>query len=217
MINREFISRLCLEGESVCVDFKKTQYRFVNATDADKSELLKDILAMANADRNGPAYILIGVEERPDKLGNIVGIKHSDVIDDADLHQFVASKLNSQIPFSSHTVQSGIEEFDCIQVIEIAPCKNMRPFFLQRAFGKLEVNAVYFRDGTSTAKADPVRVAMMGEEKVLGKARPVVEKMHKSLTLDEKKAKVGNLLTGLRLQGKIKNTGTRTHSVWVLA
>ena len=53
--------RLLYEEESPTLDFKREQYRFVKASDEDKSELLKDILGFANAWRRSEAYILSGL------------------------------------------------------------------------------------------------------------------------------------------------------------
>lgn len=175
MLSIEAINMLCLQGESDRVDFKLEQYRFLGGSPEDKSELLKDILAMSNVARIDAAYILIGVEELPNKAGRIVGIRHDDVIDDAMLHQFVNQKTNVTIPFSSYVVASGVLGKDCIQVIEIAPCNEMRPFYLRKDFGKLRASLVYYRDGTSTAIATPDQIKKMGEENAIGMARPVVE------------------------------------------
>lgn len=175
MLSRTEIDMLCLRGESMNVDYKREQYKFYNATPQDKSELLKDIISMANSGCAGSSYILIGVEERPDKTGMIVGIRQDEVIDDALLHQFVNKKTNRDVPFSSYVVASGVEGKDVIQIIEIASCVLQRPFFLLKPFGKLPENVVYYRDGTSTAVANPEQVREMGEVAVLGKAKPVVE------------------------------------------
>ena len=175
MLSRTEIDILCLRGESINVDYKREQYKFYNATPQDKSELLKDIISMANSGCTGSSYILIGVEEQADKTGMIVGIRQGEVIDDALLHQFVNKKTNRDVPFSSYVVASGIEGRDVIQIIEIASCVLQRPFFLLKPFGKLSENMVYYRDGTSTAVANPEQVSEMGEAAALGKAKPVVE------------------------------------------
>ena len=41
------LEQLLWQGESPTLDFKRQQYRFDHATDEDRSELLKDILAFA--------------------------------------------------------------------------------------------------------------------------------------------------------------------------
>jgi hypothetical protein len=60
-----FLASLLREEEGPALDFKRDQYRFVDTTDLEKAELLKDILAFTNAWRRTDAYILIGVDERP--------------------------------------------------------------------------------------------------------------------------------------------------------
>ncbi len=83
--------------------------------------------------------------------------------------------LNRDIPFSSYVLASGVKGRAALQIIEIAPCRAQRPFFLHKSFGKLLNNVVYYRDGTSTAIANPEQVKAMGEEVAMGMARPVVE------------------------------------------
>jgi hypothetical protein len=48
-MNDELFERLLYEDESPPLDFKKEQYRFVKASENEKSELPKDILGFVNA------------------------------------------------------------------------------------------------------------------------------------------------------------------------
>ena len=48
-MNAVLMEELLNEDESATLDFKRDQYPFDNATDEQKGELLKDILAFANA------------------------------------------------------------------------------------------------------------------------------------------------------------------------
>lgn len=57
------VEGLLYQSEGEALDFKEKQYSFIGATDEQKSELLKDILAFANSWRQGDAYILIGIKE----------------------------------------------------------------------------------------------------------------------------------------------------------
>ena len=45
----ELFESLLFEEEGTTIDFKKEQYRFVKASDEEKSELLNDIMGFANA------------------------------------------------------------------------------------------------------------------------------------------------------------------------
>ena len=108
-ITLETIQQLCMEGESNHLDYKRDQYQFIGVSDPEKTELLKDILAMANAFRQQTAYILIGVEQQPDGSGKIIGISSNDFIDDAKLQQFINGKTNRVVNFLSYSVQIDAE------------------------------------------------------------------------------------------------------------
>lgn len=62
-MDAQFFDSLLYRGESELLDFKVDQYSFERSTDEQKSEVLKDILAFANAWRETDAYILIEVKE----------------------------------------------------------------------------------------------------------------------------------------------------------
>ena len=166
-IDKNLLDQLLHEEEGAALDFKRDQYPFDRADDNAKSELLKDILAFANAWRRTTAYILIGVDEVKGGRSKIVGV---DVhLDDAQLHQFVNSKTQRSIEFSYQPFSiEGVE----IGVIEI-PIQE-RPVYLKKKFGKMEKNAVYKRDGSSTAIATPEEVAGMGARQVLGSTPQLV-------------------------------------------
>src|SRR5690242_15315609 len=61
IVNDNLLDQLLHEEESATLDFKRDQYPFTTASDEQKSELLKDLLALANAWRRTTAYILVGV------------------------------------------------------------------------------------------------------------------------------------------------------------
>ena len=57
------LESLLYQAESATLDFKAQQYTFAKGTPEQKGEILKDILAFANAWRQSDAHILIGVKE----------------------------------------------------------------------------------------------------------------------------------------------------------
>ena len=154
-INDNILDQLLHEEEGSALDFKRDQYPFAGADDEAKSELLKDILAFANAWRRTTAYILIGVDEVKGGRSKIVGV--GTHLDDAQLHQFVNSKTQQPIEFSYQPFRTEDVE---IGVLEI-PTQE-RPFYLKKKFGKLDDNVVYKRDGSSTAIATLDEIAKMG-------------------------------------------------------
>ncbi len=154
-ITNEEIESLLYDGESSSLDFKRDQYLFEKASDSEKSELLKDILAFANAWRKTDAYILIGVEEVKGGRSKIVGVVHH--IDDAILQQFVNLKTNRPVEFSY-----SAREFEGKQIGILHILSQKRPIFLKKDFGKLIRDAVYMRLGSSTKIANPDDTYQMG-------------------------------------------------------
>ena len=170
MTENEFV-QLLYRGESESLDFKSEQYVFVGAGDGAKAELLKDILAFANAWRNEPAYILIGVQETPSRKAVVTGISAEDHIDDATLQQFVNSKTNRPVrfvydKFDYHGRQVGI--------IRIGHPQS-RPVFLAKEYGHLRAQAIYIRRGSSTDIAGPEEIAAMGRSDGRASEIPQIE------------------------------------------
>lgn len=141
--------------ESDTFDFKSGQYKFHGATDDEKSELLKDVMAFANAWKTGDTFIVIGVSEKNGRKDAVVGVTHP--LKDNDIQQFVNSKTNRPVTF---LVYSDKAEGQDINVFQIAR-DQQRPIFLSKAFGKLKPNEVHIRSGSSTTIASPDQIAEM--------------------------------------------------------
>ena len=154
-IDSDTIETLLNMDEGTSLDVKREQYRFVKATDSDKSELLKDILAFSNTQRYRTAYILIGVEEVQGGRSKVVGVQNH--LDDADLHQFVNNKTNRSVEFS---YSPRVFENKQIGVLRI-PLQSP-PIYALRKYGKVNANTVYIRDGSATRSASPDEIAAMG-------------------------------------------------------
>jgi hypothetical protein len=158
-MNATLFEELLNEDESSMLDFKRDQYPFDKATDEQKSELLKDILAFANAWRRTDAYILVGVEDVKGGRSKAVGI--TSHFNDASIQQFVNSKTNRPVIFSYE-----VFPFEGIQVGILQISLQDRPIYLKKNFGKLKQHEVYIRRGSSTDTADPDEVAKMGSLKI---------------------------------------------------
>ena len=149
------IELLLHEEEGTSLDFKRDQYKFEGASNEDKSELLKDVLAFANAFRRTDAYILIGVEEIRASKNRVVGLNSH--LDDAKLQQFVNSKTQDPVTFSYREV---LHDGHTVGIIHI-PAQT-RPIYSKIDYGKVRKEAVYLRRGSSTATAKPDEIARMG-------------------------------------------------------
>jgi hypothetical protein len=122
-----------------------------------KSELLKDVLAMANAWSDGPRYILLGFRENKPGIPTVVGIPANRLHDDAAFQQFIGSKVNSPLQFKYE-----VQEFQGVSVGIITIAKQRRPFFSKERVGVVDKGVAYVRRGSSTAIADLAEVAAMG-------------------------------------------------------
>lgn len=152
------VAPLLFEEEGPGLDFKREQYRFVGAPDADKSELLKDILAFVNSWRRIDAYILIGVEEQSGARANVIGV--SEHLADSDLQQFVNSKVNQPITFAYRSCELEGRQIGVLHV----PVQD-RPRFVTKPYGKLQPNTVYVRRGSATEVARPDEISRMGADR----------------------------------------------------
>lgn len=157
MLTDTMLDQLRYKGEGSDLDYKAERYPFAGTTDEAKAELLKDILAMANAHRDGTAYILMGFKESQPHPAEAVGIPAEGVIDDSRIQQFVNEKLESKLDFR---YEERMFEGQHIAVISIP--KQPRPFYLKKPFGKLAKDTVYIRRGSSTSIASPREMVMMG-------------------------------------------------------
>jgi hypothetical protein len=167
-MNDGLMEQLLHEGESSSLDYKREQYPFAGATDDDKSELLKDILAFANGWRHSEGYILVGVEEVAGGRSNVGGV--ASHIPENDLQQFVNSKTNRPVTFSYRAYP-----FEGKQIGIITIPQQDRPIYLMKNFGKLQKQVVYYRQGTTTAIATPDDIARMGSGPAKQQASLVVE------------------------------------------
>ncbi|MCP4502424.1 MAG: ATP-binding protein [Deltaproteobacteria bacterium] len=150
------VEELLYKGEGANLDYKSQQYKFSSGSNEEKSEIVKDILAMANAWGKGDRHILIGVKEQPGEA-ELLGIQASDHIDDAHLQQLVNGKTNRPVHFQYASVDVKGKSIGLITIEE-----QSRPIFLKKGFGKCEKNVVYVRRGSSTTTADPSEIAQMG-------------------------------------------------------
>jgi len=155
----ETVEALLWESESTSLDFKETQYSFAEATPDEKSEILKDILAFANAFRREDAFILLGVREGFRGRAEVVGVQEH--LPEASLQQLVNSKTNRTVEFSYHALDV---EGKSIGVIRVP--RQPRPLFATKSYGRVEAMAVYLRRGSSTGKANPDEIARMGAHAV---------------------------------------------------
>lgn len=154
MLMIELLNTLRYKSEGPDIDFKSAQYRFNGASELDKSEMLKDILAIANSWRDGSGYILLGFKDQRPHPAEAVGIRES--MDDAQIQQFINGKVKPKLTFR---YEEHLYDGKTVGVITIP--KQKRPFYLASSYGKIKSNVVYVRRGSSTDEAEPTEIAAM--------------------------------------------------------
>ncbi len=162
------LNQLLWRTEGDTLDFKSEQYKLGAVSDYEKSKLLKDILAFANAWRSSPAYVIIGVKEKRGERAEVLGIH--ELYDDANFQDFVNAHTNRPIKFSYECLR--IED-KTIGVITIPT--QTRPFYVAKDYGQAKANFVYLRRGSSTDEATMEEVAAMGREDVARSTGPLVD------------------------------------------
>lgn len=154
-MDASLLENLLHQEESSGLDFKRDQYKFDKATDEEKGELLKDILAFANSWRQSAAHILIGVKEVRGGRSAVFGV--TEHLLNRNLQQFVNSKTNRPVEFTYNPMTVEGQQIGVI-TIPVQP----RPVFLTKSFGGLRANVVYIRRADTTAEANPDEVFRMG-------------------------------------------------------
>ncbi len=155
MEDRQLLESLLLRQESDDLDFKSGQYNF--KSHHGKSRFIKDIIAMANTPRSGPAYILVGVQEQSGKVRSTMGV--SDHPDEAMLGSIVSGKVEPMPRFAyRQIVHNGCE----LGLIEI-PRDQPVPIMPRSDYGILRRGSVYIRRNTQNTEADQQDLARIKE------------------------------------------------------
>lgn len=174
------------EGETL--DFKEFPYKTVGATDTEKSELVKDILAFANAWKETDAYIIIGVRPDQQRAGSVTGV--STFLADHEIQELVNKKTNRPIHFFVETVAYQAVTLDIIRIDR----SQERPIYLNKDFGKVSAHTVYLRRGSSTDVAKPDEVAEIGAANVRRSAQTLPQLEAEWAGVGEK-AGIGNSIS----------------------
>lgn len=143
-MSRDYNSIIEFENENSGIDFKAIQYEKNRY-----AELLKDIIAMANADIEGERLIVTGVKHKPDGNKEILPIKNDKFIDSATYQQVVQENIEPdlKIEYDPHLFNGNL-----VGLLKIRDCYD-QPYILKKDFGKLKKGDCFIRKGTHQLKA----------------------------------------------------------------
>jgi hypothetical protein len=125
------------ENENTSLDFKATQH-------PKHEDLLKDLIAMANANVSGDRLIIVGMKHLPDGSRKFWGIKQGEFVDSATYHQLIRENVEPEIPFEYIPYQF---EAYLLGVFRIYDC-NDQPYTMRKDFGSLRAGDAFIRKGT---------------------------------------------------------------------
>ena len=128
------------EGEHTGLDFKATQYR-KDAT----HELLKDVIAMANAFIEGDRFIITGVKKYPDGKFTVNPIPQGEFQDSATYQQLVLNNIEPDlhIDYQPHLYKGN----QLVGVFTI-PAGSDKPYMMKKQNGTRKPGESFVRKGS---------------------------------------------------------------------
>ncbi len=125
--------------ENLNLDFKGAQY-----TRDKHADLIKDIIAMANADTNDECYIIIGVIRNDGGQKELRGIDREKFIDDANYQQLIRENVEPDVTF-----EYFLHEYDgkCFGVFRIGNCDD-KPYMMRKDYKALKKGDSWIRKGS---------------------------------------------------------------------
>jgi hypothetical protein len=125
--------------ENLNLDFKGSQYPREKHAD-----LIKDIVAMANADTNDECYIIIGVIHNNGGQKELRGISREDFIDDAVYQQLIRENVEPDIKFEYNLYEYAGK---CFGVFKIGNCDD-KPYMMKKDYNSLKKGDSWIRKGS---------------------------------------------------------------------
>ncbi|WP_338786272.1 ATP-binding protein [Metabacillus sp. FJAT-53654] len=140
----ELESIIKYDREGTLLDFKREQYRKEKYKD-----LIKDIMAMANATRVGKRYIITGVKDLPSGDKEFFSIPKEEFVDQATYQQVLRENVEPSIDFSYFPVEV---DGNWVGVFEIDNCNNP-PYMMKKEYkdqtkGELKKGDCFIRKGS---------------------------------------------------------------------
>ncbi len=141
------------------LDFKEENYHKDN-----KTELVKDLIALANSHSTRNKYIIIGIKEENNICEEILEIDNEYARDEAKFQQIIKTYIKEDLMVEYKII--NIEGKDLL-IIKIPATNNSnRPFMVKTQIKYLKENEIYIRKGSSTALVNKRDLEYMFKEKI---------------------------------------------------
>ena len=140
------------ENESTSVEFKAVQYE-----KASFAELIKDIMAMANATIEGPKYIIVGVKNIPSGTNKLLGIPTTEFVDSATYQQLIRANIEPDVSFEYLPVHVEEKLFGVFR-ISATPDK---PYMMRKDYQPHQKGDAFIRKGDHVARVTRSDIELM--------------------------------------------------------
>ncbi len=127
------------ENEHTGLDFKAIQYK-----KEKHSELLKDIVAMANADIQGERLVIVGIKHKPNGEKEFLPIQTDEFIDVSTYQQLIHENIEPELSISYEPYNY---EGNLLGILKLQGCIE-QPYMLKKDYGKLKRGDCFIRKGT---------------------------------------------------------------------
>ncbi len=127
------------ENEHTGLDFKAIQYR-----KEKYPELLKDVVAMANADIRGERFIIVGIKHKPNGEKEFLSIQENEFIDVSTYQQLIHENIEPELSISYEPYNYNEK---LLGILKIQGCTE-QPYMLKKDYAKLKRGECFIRKGT---------------------------------------------------------------------
>lgn len=134
------------EFENEYLDFKAKQYEKAN-----KEEMIKDIMAMANSDYSGDKYIIIGIKCYPSGEKDIIGVPTDEIKDSAEIQNTVLDNIESDLKIEYFPIDYEDKKLCILKIL--ASNKNT-PYMLKKDCDNIKKGSCYVRKGSINSVAN---------------------------------------------------------------
>lgn len=131
------------ENENTALDFKAVQYQ-----KKQFEALVKDIMAMANANITGDKYIVVGVKHKSNGEREFLGIDKDAFMDSAVYQQVILENVEPEIPFEYLPYSFRDKLFG---VFRVPHCSDP-PYMMKKDYRNLKKGDSFIRRGSQQSR-----------------------------------------------------------------